>query len=247
MHWNIGKNGWGTDGVYDPARIVSWIVKMNPDVISFNEIEKWNAYSQMADGVALYESLLEATTGVQWYTWDIQDYGVWTDKGLRSVVFSKYPFSATYRTIFSAGTLHTAGGATITVNGRTINFMTTHFDPYSAGARLTQAYELVNFMRGYAENRIVSGDFNEQSYNAPVTTVTNAYHDVWADAKSAGIAYSASDNPDGNTRNSRIDYVFYSRNSPNLTIRKVTVVDTRDANGSMPSDHRPVVVEFLVQ
>jgi endonuclease/exonuclease/phosphatase family metal-dependent hydrolase len=247
LHWNIAKNGWGSDGKYDPNRVANWVVKQNPDVISFNEIEKGNAYSQMQDGIAVYQSLLESKTGVKWYTWDIQDYGVWTDKGLRSVVFSKFPFSATYRTSYSSGTLHTGGGATISYNGRTINFMTTHLDPYSAGSRAAQAKELVSYMKGFAENRIVCGDFNEQSSNAPITTVTAGYHDSWADAKKAGIAYSASDNPDGNTRNSRIDYIFYSRNSSNLTLKKITVVDTRDANGVTPSDHKPVLAEFLVQ
>ena len=66
-------------------------------------------------------------------------------------------------------------------------------------------------------------------------------------AKKAGIAYSPPDNPEGNTRNSRIDYIFYSRGEQHLTLRKVQVVETRDANGVMPSDHRPVVAEFLVQ
>jgi endonuclease/exonuclease/phosphatase (EEP) superfamily protein YafD len=46
---------------------------------------------------------------------------------------------------------------------------------------------------------------------------------------------------------SRIDYVFYSRSEEHLTLKTVQVVDTRDANGVMPSDHRPVLVEFMVQ
>ena len=135
LHWNIAKNGWGTDGKYSPGRIVSWVAKLNPDIISFNEIEKWNRYSQGADGVALYKGLIESKTGVKWYVWDAQDYGDWDGKGLHSVVFSKFPFSSTYRTAFSAGTLKTVGGATVYVNGRNINFMTTHFDPYSAWYR----------------------------------------------------------------------------------------------------------------
>ena len=60
LHWNISKNGWGTDGKYSPSRIVSWVAKVNPDIISFNEIEKWNQYSQGADGVALYKGLIES-------------------------------------------------------------------------------------------------------------------------------------------------------------------------------------------
>jgi endonuclease/exonuclease/phosphatase family metal-dependent hydrolase len=247
LQYNIGKNGWGTDGRYDPNRIVSVVTKVNPDIISFNEVERWNSYSQGADGVALYKSLLEQKTGVRWYVWDAQSYGVWGDKGLINVIYSKIPFSATYRHVYSAGTLKSVGGVTITFNGRPINFMTTHFDPYSSTYRLTQARDLVTYMKGFAENRIVAGDFNDQSTDPPITTMTASYFDAWAEAKRAGIAYSPSDNPDGNTRNSRIDYIFYSRGEQNLTLRKVQVVETRDANGVMPSDHRPVVAEFLVQ
>jgi endonuclease/exonuclease/phosphatase family metal-dependent hydrolase len=247
LQYNIGRNGWGTDGRYDPNRIVNVVTRVNPDIISFNEIEKWTSYSQNQDGVALYRGLLEARTGVRWYTWDVQDYGDWDGRGLHSAVFSKIPFSATYRHMFSAGRLRTVGGVTINFNGRNINFMTTHFDPYDAGYRLTQARELVTYMRGFAENRIVAGDFNDQPGDPPITTMTASYFDAWAEGRRLGIATSPPDNPNGNTRNSRLDYVFYSRGELHLTLRRVEVVETRDANGVMPSDHRPLLAEFLVQ
>jgi endonuclease/exonuclease/phosphatase family metal-dependent hydrolase len=125
--------------------------------------------------------------------------------------------------------------------------MATHFDPYSASYRLTQARDLVAYAKSFAENRILCGDFNDQPGDPPITTMTAAYHDAWAVGKSQGIAYSAPDNPYGNTRNSRIDYIFYSRLEQHLTLKKVEVVDTRDSDGDMPSDHRPVLAEFLVQ
>ena len=247
LHWNIAKNGWGTDGKYSPSRIVSWVAKLNPDIISFNEIEKWNQYSQGADGVALYKGLIESKTGVKWYVWDAQDYGDWDGKGLHSVVFSKFPFSSTYRTAYSAGKLKTVGGATVSFNGRNINFMSTHFDPYSAWYRATQAKDLVHYAKGFAEDRIIAGDFNDQSTDTPITTMTGSYHDAWAEGKKAGIATAAPDNSAGNTRNSRIDYIFYSKGKKHLSLKKVQVVDTRDARGVMPSDHRPVLAEFQVQ
>ena len=109
---------------------------------------------------------------------------------------------------------------TINFNGRNINFMTTHFDPYTASYRLTQARDLVTYMKGFAENRIVAGDFNDQPGNPPITTMTAAYYDAWAEAKKAGIAYSPPDNPNGYTRNSRIDYIFYSRGEQHLTLQE---------------------------
>jgi endonuclease/exonuclease/phosphatase family metal-dependent hydrolase len=247
LQYNIGKNGWGTDGRYDPNRIVSVVAKANPDIISFNEIERWNSYSQGADGIALYKSLLEAKTGVRWYVWHAQAYGVWDDKGLISAVFSKIPFSATHRHVYSAGKLKSVGGVTINYNGRNINFMTTHFDPYNASYRLTQARDLVAYMKGFAENRIVAGDFNDQPGDPPITTMTAGYYDGWAEGKKAGVASAPPDNPDGNTRNSRIDYIFYSRGEKNLTLKKVQVIETRSSSGAMPSDHRPLLAEFLVQ
>ena len=244
LHWNIQKGGHNENGSSDVDTIVSWIAKMNPDVISINEIESFNSYYS-GDGLAQYKSKLESKMGGTWYAWEAQDYGVWSDKGLRSAVFSRYPLNSNYRHAFSAGTLRTVGGVSISFNGRNINFMSTHFDPYSSGARATQAKELTSYMSGFQEDRIVCGDFNEQASN--LSAITGSYHDAWATAKSAGIAYSAPDNPDGNTRNSRIDYIFYSRGEQHLTLKKVQVVDTRNSSGVMASDHRPVYAEFLVQ
>jgi endonuclease/exonuclease/phosphatase family metal-dependent hydrolase len=246
LHWNISKNGWGTDGKYSPTRIANWVVKMNPDIISFNEIEKWNQYSLYQDGVALYKGLIESRTGVKWYVWEAQAYGEWSDKGLRNVIFSKFPLITTYRTEYSAGKLKTVGGASVSVNGRNINFMTTHFDPYSGTYRLIQAKDLVSYAKGYAEDRIICGDFNDQPTDPPITTMTSQFFDAWVEGKKAGIATAAPDNSAGYTRNSRIDYIFYSRLERHLTLKKVQVVDTRDSYGVMPSDHRPIVAEFMV-
>jgi endonuclease/exonuclease/phosphatase (EEP) superfamily protein YafD len=77
--------------------------------------------------------------------------------------------------------------------------------------------------------------------------MTAAYYDAWAHGKLTGISSAPPDNPEGYTRNSRIDYIFFSRGEQHLTLKKVQVVETRDANNVMPSDHRPVLAEFLVQ
>jgi hypothetical protein len=50
VHWNTHHGGYGTDGKYDVNRVVTWLVKMKPDVISLNEIEK-NTEIQGAAGI----------------------------------------------------------------------------------------------------------------------------------------------------------------------------------------------------
>ena len=52
---------------------------------------------------------------------------------------------------------------------------------------------------------------------------------------------------DGETKKGRIDYIFYSRKSSGLSVKSSQVYDTRDSNGVMPSDHRPVLTTFYVQ
>ena len=246
LRYNVHHGGIGTDGKSDPNRVVDWIVKMNPDVVSLCEMEANDSYIN-GDGVALYQSLLEQRTGQTWYTLDIQDYGAWTSAGIRNAIVSRYPILATYRHEFSIGKDRTVGGVTIAINGRTINIASTHLDPDSRSYRTTQAVELVSYLTGVAQGRILLGDFNDQPTEAPITAITGSSYDAWAEGMKAHIATAAPDNPNGYTRNSRIDYVFYSLGEAHLTLNSVQVVDTRDANGYMPSDHRPLLATFTVQ
>lgn len=245
LEWNIHHGGIGSDGVYNPTRIADWVAKEKPDIVSLVELESWDSYYS-GDQVAMYKQMLESRTGVTWYTLDIQKYGDWTAGGQRNAIFSKFPLDATYRYEFSLGDPRTVGGVTIAVNGRTINLMSTHLDWVYESNRITQSGELVSYANAFAQDRIITGDLNGTPGTTEINTMTNAYYDAWTTAQSLGIAYSAPDNPSGNTRNGRIDYVLYSHSTQHVKLQSVTVVDTRDANGVMPSDHRPLLAVFTV-
>ena len=246
LTYNVHHNGIGTDGVYDPNRVATWIAKINPDIVSLVEVEAYDSYCSTS-GVSLYQSLLQQKTGVKWYTLDIQDYGDWTAAGIRNAILSKIPPSSTYRHEFSIGRDRSVGGVTITVNGRNINLMSTHLDPYNESNRITEAKELVSYASGFAEDRILVGDYNALPTTTEISDIKSSYYDAWAEAVKLGIQVSAPDNPNGYTRNGRIDYVFYAHGEQHLTLKKVQVVDTRDSNGIMPSDHRPLLAVFSVQ
>jgi endonuclease/exonuclease/phosphatase family metal-dependent hydrolase len=246
LQYNVHHGGIGTDGVYKPSRIIDWIVKINPDVVSLSEMESWDSYDS-GDGVAQYVSALESKTGVKWHSLSIQDQGDWSSGGIRNAILSKLPISATYRHEFSVGRDRTVGGITVNVNGRNVNIMSTHLDPYDASNRISQVKQLASYSNGFAEDRIVLGDFNALPSSTEINTFNDTYYDAWAQAVKAGTDISAPDNPNGYTRNGRIDYVFYSHGEQHLTLRSVQVVDTRDSNGVMPSDHRPLVAKFTVQ
>ncbi len=70
---------------------------------------------------------------------------------------------------------------------------------------------------------------------------------MWAKAKAEGTAVAATDNPNGNTRNGRIDYIFLSRGATTAVLKGAQVIDVRDSTGVQPSDHRPLVATFEIR
>ena len=77
--------------------------------------------------------------------------------------------------------------------------------------------------------------------------MTSSYVDSWAKAQSADIEVAYPGNSAGNTRNSRIDYAFYSKGASRLNLKEARVFDTRDSRGVMPSDHGPLMSTFEVK
>ena len=243
LQWNTHHGGYGTDGVWDVDRLMRWVAKMDPDIVSLNEVEYMDGYSHDQSDLALYLSKLRSLTGRTWYGKFVVGSGAST--GIGNAILSQIPFDATSKDYLSHG--RAILNAAITYNGRTINFFSTHLDANSTTYRLEEIGELKTWASGMAQQRIVCGDFNAWPGSSENASMTSSDYDAWAVAKAAGTAISASDNPNGNTRNSRIDYVYYSHGAGDLVLKSVQVVDTRDSNGVMPSDHRPVLAIFTVK
>jgi len=79
-----------------------------------------------------------------------------------------------------------------------------------------------------------------------IAYLNTLYNDSWSVAAARGMALAFLGN-DGQTKNGRIDYIFYSKASADLSVVSSQVYDTRDANGVMPSDHRPVLTTFSIR
>lgn len=250
MDWNI-HHGVGTDGVYNIDRIASWMAKMNPDVVLVNEVEKYTYWGN-EDQPARFQAMLQAKTGRTWYAHFSQEYGRWSSNGKGHLILSTYPFQSTGHVATTPSSGLGGGGAvsqaTIVVNGRTINLLVGHLDPYDQGMRLIQARDVINFASGYAENRILAGDMNAWPDQSSIAEINKTYYDSWTVAASQGTATGISGiTPFGATKKGRIDYIFYSKNAPNLVVIDSRTPDTRDGNGVMPADHRPVVTTFEVR
>jgi endonuclease/exonuclease/phosphatase family metal-dependent hydrolase len=244
LQWNL-HHGVGTDGKYDIVRLATWMAAMTPDVVMLNEVEKYTGWGN-ENQPERYRALLEATTGKVWYSHFTQEYGNWTGNGKGSQILSTFPLEATDQTTISYGRV--IGAAAVTVNGRIITLMETHLDPESQAYRLTQAKQVINWALARPENRIIAGDLNAWPDQSSIAEMRKAYVDGWEQAAALGKARTfPGNNPVGATKNGRIDYIFYSRGAANLTVVESQVVDTRNAAGVMPSDHRPVVTTFEVR
>ena len=250
LMWNL-KHGVGTDGVYNLDRLATWMSRMTPDVIFLVEVERNTGWGN-EDQPMRYKAMLEAKTGRRWYSHFAQEFGEWTSNGKGLQILSVYPFdSVGQTTITPSSGLGWAGAvaqASITVNGRPLNLLHTHLDPYDQSMRLTQARDVLAWSTSFAENRILTGDMNAWPDQSSIAEINKTYYDSWATAFANGTSSAPTDiSPYGATRNGRIDYIFYSKGAPNLRVVDSRVWETRDANGYMPSDHRPLVTTFEIR
>jgi endonuclease/exonuclease/phosphatase family metal-dependent hydrolase len=186
------------------------------------------------------QSLLSQKTGLTWYRQNVNVYG--GTSGYGNVLLSRY------RPVSSSSTLlsYSRGVAqmTIVVNGRNVNLFSTHVEYVTAWWRPIQIAEAVRWVQNFSEPRIIMGDFNTWPATSDYNLVATTYQDAWAAA--VKIWTASSFNGTGNTEGlSRLDYAFFS-NVAALVLKSVNVPDTR-VNGVYPSDHNPLVTEFIVK
>jgi endonuclease/exonuclease/phosphatase family metal-dependent hydrolase len=224
MQWNIQGSSY-------IDQKVALIAKIRPDVISFNEMP--------SGSLAAYASKLKAATGQNWdYVWEFVDPDHNTYGYNTVAVFSRFPIEGETSHFLSYD--RSAQDARITVNGRTINFTSTHLDHRSSAYRLTEVKQLKTWLAGIAEQRIVAGDFNWYPGTTEINEMALSYNDSWAVAKSKGTAVGAPGYPDGQTKNNRIDYIWYSKGASALSVVSCQVYPLQY------SDHRAVVTTFKV-
>jgi endonuclease/exonuclease/phosphatase family metal-dependent hydrolase len=242
LHWNI-HHGVGTDGDYDIDRLATWIGETGANVVSLNEVEMYTGWGN-EDQPARFASLLELKTGQTWhYNFAQRDGNEKTGQGNLLLTTFEIESDDDYELSYSRSVARIA----VIVNGIRVNLWSTHLDAESGSRRSRQITELTAWADTYAEQRIVLGDFNAWSGTDEIALMKAGYADAWAVAQSLGLDVAYPGNTAGNTRRTRIDYAFYSKQASSLTLKKVQVFDTRDSNGVMPSDHRPLMATFDVK
>ena len=236
LQWNIQKGVAEDDGKPNYDRVAAFIVAKKADVVSFNEIERYSSKNQPQ----IIADKLRALTGQTWtYKW-VQKTGASSGEGV--CVMTRLAVDGTDQFFLSDS--RSVAMISLNVNGRNVNVFSTHLDADSSNyMRVKQVGELVPWLATNAEQRIVAGDFNGWPGTTEINKMAGSYKDGWLIAKSKGAAVSYSGNPDGNTRNTRIDYVWYSENASYLSVTRAEVFYTK----TTISDHNAVMVTFQVR
>ncbi|MGH8639535.1 MAG: endonuclease/exonuclease/phosphatase family protein [Burkholderiales bacterium] len=240
--WNI-HHGIGTDGKYSLSRFVTWIVKSGANVVSLNEVERYVGSYGNEDQPARFASLLKSATGKTWsYKFAQRDGGT---NGQGNLLLSTFPLEVSdgYELSYS----RSVSRIQILVNGVRVNVFSTHLDADSSTRRATQMNQLKSWASSFSQQWIFAGDFNAWPGATEIKNMTSTNYDAWAVATAAGTQIAYAGNLAGNTRNSRIDYVFYSKYASRLHLKAARVFDTRNSSGVMPSDHRPLMATFEVK
>jgi endonuclease/exonuclease/phosphatase family metal-dependent hydrolase len=240
--WNI-HHGVGTDGKYDLSRFIPYIVNSGANVVALNEVEKNVSGWGNEDQPARFAAMLKTATGKTWYYKFAHRTGGTNGQG--NLILTTFPIEASGSHQLSYD--RSVARVQILVNGIRVNVFATHLDSESSSRRATQMNQLKSYASSYSQQWIYAGDFNAWPGAAEITNMTSSNYDAWAAAVSAGTAVAYAGNTAGNTRNSRIDYVFYSKSASRLLLKSMQVYDVRSSSGVMPSDHRPIMATFEVK
>jgi len=224
---------WNIASTTNMTPVVDFLMKFQPDLISLNQIYTYSYDNRPQKFV----DQLQARTGQTWYYHWAQIAGL--SEGIGVAVLSRFPIEDTSSHYLSYD--RSAALIRISVNGRLVHFVSTHLDHQYSSRRLIQVRELKSWLTQFAEQRIVAGDFNWYPGTTEINEMASTYYDAWAVAKSNGTATAAGTNPDGATRNTRIDYVFYSKGATALSL-----VSAYTTERIALSDHRAVLAVFKV-
>lgn len=227
MSYNIHV-GIGMDKRLDLARIAEVIKRQHVDIVGLQEVDRGVERTGRVDEI----KELARLTGMDYafaHNLDYQggQYGV--------AVLSRFPILAIDHRRYANRRERERRGfirVEVEVEGRRLNFVTTHLDYQLLEGRIFETEQLLKALEDVRGPLIVSGDFNEEPPGGAYEMMLKAgYADAWTQGAADGLTYPA-DKPI-----KRIDYVFYRNLGPEVHTA-ATVPDT------LASDHRPLVVKL---
>ena len=230
MTYNIHV-GVGMDKKLDLARVASVINKQHPDLVGLQEVDRGVERTQRIDEIA---ELAKLTKMDYAFAFNLKyqggQYGV--------AILSKSSILATDHHLYLNTREAERRGfirAEVRIDGKLINFVTTHLDYQYEDGRVYEAQQLLAAMKDVKGPLIVVGDFNDVPSGEAYRLMHQSFDDAWSQARASddGFSYPA-DKPA-----KRIDYIL-TRQTDRIRPKSVWIVDTP------ASDHLPVVAELAL-
>ncbi len=225
--------GQGNDGKYDIERLAGVIARTKPDLVALQEVDvgvKRSGRVHQARRLAELTGMAVRFGPTQHYEGGLFGNAVLTRLPIQNVRIQPLPYteSTPKRVTYPRGAIallvQTAGG-------KTLRFISTHFQHNVPEDRLAEAKAINALFAGDdATPTILAGDMNAQPSSAPIKMLGQR----WANA----IDEPATPTAPSTKPTSRIDYIFYR---PAAAFR---LLQTEVVAESMASDHRPVLAVF---
>ena len=231
MTYNIHV-GVGMDKKLDLQRIADVINAARPDLVGLQEVDRGVKRTEGKDEIVE----LAALTRMEYAFAPNLDY----QGGKYGVaVLSRLPIKNTEHRMFENKREAERRGMLrieVEVDGKTLNFVTTHLDYQFEDGRLFETERMLKFLDGVKGATIVVADLNDVPDGSAYKLMRTKFEDAWvtSGAKTDGFSYPA-DKPV-----KRIDHIFY-RTSDQIRARKSWVIET------LASDHIPVVAEIEIK
>ena len=230
MTYNIHV-GVGMDKKLDLARIAGVINAQHPDLVGLQEVDRGVERTQRIDEIA---EIARMTKMDYAFAFNLRyqggQYGV--------AILSRLPILATDHRLYKNTREAERRGfirAEVNIDGRVVNFATTHLDYQYEDGRVFETEQLLAALKDVKGPLILVGDFNDVPAGGAYKLVREQFADAWIESGSSdqGLSYPA-DQPA-----KRIDYIL-SRRTDRIRTKKAWTVST------LASDHVPVVADLEI-
>src|SRR2546429_8273543 len=210
MTYNIHV-GVGMDKKLDLPRIAGVINAQHPDLVGLQEVDRGVERTQRIDEIAEIAKLTKMDYAFAFnLKYQGGQYGV--------AILSRFPIMATDHRLYKNTREAERRGfirAEVNIDGRVVNFATTHLDYQYEDGRLFEAEQLLAALKDVKGPLIIVGDFNDIPTGRAYQLMRHKFDDAWINNRGTneGFSYPA-DKPA-----KRIDYIF-SRSSDAIRTKR---------------------------
>jgi len=231
MTYNIHV-GVGMDKKLDLPRIAGVINAQHPDLVGLQEVDRGVTRTQRIDEIV---ELSKLTRMEYAFAFNLHYQGGQYGVG----ILSRFPIRATDHRLFQNTREAERRGfirAEVSVDGRVLNFVTTHLDYQYEDGRLFEAQQLLGALKDVQGPLVIVGDFNDIPAGRAYQLMRYQFGDAWIESRSTDEGFSyPTDKPA-----KRIDYIFF-RATDRVRTRRAWIVYTQ------ASDHVPVVADLEIR